>query len=357
MKNTNYSQWDNIFELINPDNTMSFNRLIAHAIGAVETIIFFSLLSKMKYYMNRDMLDNDGFFYATEVDIQESTTFTKRVQAPAIAKLVEIGLIETKRAGLPAKRYFRIICDRELLIRLIERGEIIAKSIRDKTYKKSHKPHFEQRLQNVTSCCDTTANAEKCDPKQKLQNVTSCRNNLSQQIATISHNRSEQNVATGCNILSQHSYKSKENNLKDNNQSYQSIGFAEDKIDRIDEREKYRSLVENNIGYDWYVENAPKDFVIRLKLERVNELVEIILDVICSRKKSFRINQENMSHEVVKSTFLKLRNEHIEYVLNSLERTTSEVGNPRAYTISALYNSLQTANINEYMQTDFSDLY
>lgn len=137
----------------------------------------------------------------------------------------------------------------------------------------------------------------------------------------------------------------------------QSIGSAVDKIDRIDEREKYRSLVENNIGYDWYVENAPKDFVIRLKLERVNELVEIILDVICSRKKSFRINQENMSKEVVKSTFLKLRNEHIEYVLASLERITSEVGNPRAYTISALYNSLQTANINEYMQTDFSDLY
>lgn len=115
--------------------------------------------------------------------------------------------------------------------------------------------------------------------------------------------------------------------------------------------------MKKNIEYDWYTENAPKDFVIRLKLERVNEFLEIILDVICSRKKSFRINREDMPQEIVKSAFLKLRNEHIEYVLDSLERTTNEVGNPRAYTISALYNSLQTVNINDYIQTDFSDMY
>ena len=42
--------WGVFFDLINPDNTMSFNRLFAHAIGANETIIYFSLISKCKYW-------------------------------------------------------------------------------------------------------------------------------------------------------------------------------------------------------------------------------------------------------------------------------------------------------------------
>ncbi|MCM1060630.1 MAG: DUF6017 domain-containing protein [Eubacterium sp.] len=329
MGNANYSKWDSIFELVNPDNTMTFNRLIAHAIGAVETIIFFSLLSKMKYYMNRDMLDSDGFFYATELDIQESTTFTKRVQAPAIAKLTEIGLIETKRAGLPARRYFRIICDRELFVSLIEQGEEITESIRNKTGKTSRKPHSDQ----------------------KLQNVTSCDNKMLQQDDTICHNRLQQNVTTGCDKTSQHSYKSKENNLKDNNQSINqsNSGSAADVIDKIDERERYRSVIKSNIEYEWYLKCAEKKHSAVYRLEQVDELIEIILDVICSSKRTIRVNGEEMPHEIVKGVFLKLKNTHIEFVLDSLENKAFDVINPRAYTITTLYNSFQTANLDEHI--------
>lgn len=38
---------DSFFQLLNPNNTSSYNRYIAHAIGATETIIYFSLISKM----------------------------------------------------------------------------------------------------------------------------------------------------------------------------------------------------------------------------------------------------------------------------------------------------------------------
>lgn len=121
----------NLLQLLNPDNTMTFNRLLAHAIGANETIIYFCLISKMTYYESKDMLDEEGFFYATALDIQESTTFTQRQQTPIIKNLTEIGLIENKFKGIPAKKYYRIICNTDLIIKLLQEGKSIAASIKN----------------------------------------------------------------------------------------------------------------------------------------------------------------------------------------------------------------------------------
>ena len=74
----------------------------------------------------------------------------------------------------------------------------------------------------------------------------------------------------------------------------------------------------------------------------LDELVAIMLDVVCSAKKTFWVNSEEMPKEAVKSRFLKLTHEHIEYVLLSLKRNTSEVKNIRAFLITLLYNAPTT---------------
>lgn len=45
-----------IIQLLNPDNTISAHRMLAHAIGMTETIIYSSLISKQTYYLNNNML-------------------------------------------------------------------------------------------------------------------------------------------------------------------------------------------------------------------------------------------------------------------------------------------------------------
>ncbi len=52
---------------------------------------------------------------------------------------------------------------------------------------------------------------------------------------------------------------------------------------------------------------------------RLDELVELMLDVVCSRRAAIRISGEEMPAEVVKSRFLKLGAEHIQYVLDCLK--------------------------------------
>lgn len=120
-----------LLQLINPDNTMSVNRPLAHAIGMAEAVIFSTLISKYTYYRDNNR-SFDGWFYSTIEDLQESTTYSRKIQSTAINKLVEYGLIECKLMGMPAKRYFRLISDTDKLEKLLEQGQEICSAIRQK---------------------------------------------------------------------------------------------------------------------------------------------------------------------------------------------------------------------------------
>lgn len=80
-------QLDSILQLLNPDNTMSANRLLAHAIGLCETIIYSALISKYTYYVTKGMIDEGGWFFSTVDDLQESTTYGEKPQRTAIKHL------------------------------------------------------------------------------------------------------------------------------------------------------------------------------------------------------------------------------------------------------------------------------
>ena len=103
------------------------------------------------------------------------------------------------------------------------------------------------------------------------------------------------------------------------------------KINSSEERNKYLEIIKENIEYEYQTEK-----------EKIDELVEIILDVICSQKDTVRVNTEDVPHEVVKSRFLKLNSDHIDYVLTSMGKNTSEIRSIRSYLITALYNAPTT---------------
>ena len=84
-------------------------------------------------------------------------------------------------------------------------------------------------------------------------------------------------------------------------------------MDGIDERARYEELIRDNLE----LEILSQDH--RLDTDRVNEMVEIMLDAICSTRPTIRINGEDMPQQVVKSRFLKLNSSHIEYVLHAID--------------------------------------
>lgn len=116
--------------------------------------------------------------------------------------------------------------------------------------------------------------------------------------------------------------------------NYQSINL--DGIDRMDEREQYRELIRDNLEIDIRSQDR------RYDLDRVNEIVEIMLDAVCSTSPTIRINGEDMPQPVVKSRFLKLDSGHIDYVLQAMNDCPSDIRNIRAYLLTALYNASLT---------------
>lgn len=285
---------DEIFKLLNHDNTVTISRPLAHALGVNEAIIYSALIAKQIYYERRGMLDEDGYFYSTIADLNESTGLTRCKQDNAIKNLLETNLINYHTKGIPAKRYFRVNDNVESLKAFLEKGEMILSSL---------------------------------NPLAKNNSKQVCK-----KVATLS----AENPQTCLGEIDKHTYNPN-NKSKDKNQSYQSIPDWNDMIDNstracsTDERARYLQLIQDNIEYEYQTEK-----------EKVDELIAIMLDVVCSTSSTVRVNGEDMPHEVVKSRFLKLDSSHIDYVMTSLKKNTSEVKNIRAYLITALYNAPTT---------------
>ena len=106
--------------------------------------------------------------------------------------------------------------------------------------------------------------------------------------------------------------------------------------DRMRERESYRELILENIEYDCLIQSH------QLDRDRLDELVELMVDTVCSRRETIRIAGDDYPAEVVKSRFLKLDNSHIEYVLDRMRENTTYVRNIKKYLLAALYNAPAT---------------
>ena len=102
------------------------------------------------------------------------------------------------------------------------------------------------------------------------------------------------------------------------------------------EREKYRELILRNIEYEVLAESD------RVDCQRLDELLELILDTVCSRRESIRIAGDDYPAEVVRSRFLKLNSAHIEYILERMQENTSHIRNIKKYLLAALYNAPAT---------------
>lgn len=121
-------------------------------------------------------------------------------------------------------------------------------------------------------------------------------------------------------------------------------------IRAADEREQYRALIRENIEYDILAKNNPADRI------RLDELVELMLDTVCSNRSSIRIAGDEFPAEVVKSRFLKLEAQHIQYVLDSLKDNPPHIRNIKKYLLAALYNAPLTIE-NYYAAQINHDLY
>ena len=118
----------------------------------------------------------------------------------------------------------------------------------------------------------------------------------------------------------------------------------------VTEIENYRELILENIEYDCLKRRYP------LYRDDLNEIVELLVETVCARRKTTRISGADFPHEIVRSRFLKLDSSHIEFVMESLHNNTTEIRNMKQYLLTVLFNAPTTMS-NHYTAQVNHDMY
>lgn len=127
-------------------------------------------------------------------------------------------------------------------------------------------------------------------------------------------------------------------NNREYNRDYRILSFPE-----VKER------IRVQIDYDFLKIDHPYD-------ERIDEIYGILVDVMTSTAEVIRVNKEDKPAAVVKGQFAKIKKQHVEYVLHSMDENQTKARNIRAVLITALYNSVWTissyyGNLYQYHQS------
>ena len=95
----------------------------------------------------------------------------------------------------------------------------------------------------------------------------------------------------------------------------------------------HREIIHENIEYEHLLENNKHDH------DRINEIVELMVETICTSRSKIRIASDDYPAEIVMFKFLKLNRFHIEYVLDCLRNNMTEIRNIKKYLLAVLFNA------------------
>ena len=98
----------------------------------------------------------------------------------------------------------------------------------------------------------------------------------------------------------------------------------------------YREIIMENIEYDALTQDPKMD------KERLDEIVDLMLETVCSARKTLRIAGDDYPAELVKSKFLKLNSSHIEFVMDCMRENTTKIRNIKQYLRAVLFNAPST---------------
>ena len=98
----------------------------------------------------------------------------------------------------------------------------------------------------------------------------------------------------------------------------------------------YREIIMDNIEYSHLVQNT------RLDRELLDEIVDLLVETVCSARKTIRVAGDDYPAELVKAKLMKLNSSHIEFVFDCISKNTTEIRNIKKYLLAALFNAPST---------------
>ncbi len=98
----------------------------------------------------------------------------------------------------------------------------------------------------------------------------------------------------------------------------------------------YEEVIKDNIEYAYLVQDKNID------RGMLDEIVSLMLETVCTRRKVIRIAGDDYPAELVKSKFMKLSSSHIQFVIDCMHQNTTKIRNIKKYLLAVLFNAPNT---------------
>ena len=98
----------------------------------------------------------------------------------------------------------------------------------------------------------------------------------------------------------------------------------------------YEEVIKENIEYPYLIQDKSVD------KGMLDEIVSLMLETVCTRRKMIRIAGDDYPAELVKSKFMKLNSSHIRFVLDCMRQNTTKIRNIKKYLLAVLFNAPNT---------------
>ena len=153
-----------VVELLRADGSIIINKKLNFSLGTHTTMVYTELLSRFMYFLDRNNLTDDGYFFNTVDDLKLGTGLGKTAQTNAINQLEELGFIETDLRGIPPKRHFRIIPDTNLIDEYLRKGVEMIEKLKQKqaTNAETSQISYSKRFESYTTS-ETNRLSQACN--------------------------------------------------------------------------------------------------------------------------------------------------------------------------------------------------
>ena len=98
----------------------------------------------------------------------------------------------------------------------------------------------------------------------------------------------------------------------------------------------YEEVIKDNIEYAYLIQDKNID------RGMLDEIVSLMLETVCTRRKEIRIAGDDYPTELVKAKFMKLNSSHIQFVIDCMHQNTTKIRNIKKYLLAVLFNAPNT---------------
>lgn len=282
------------------------------AVSPEAKLLYGFLLDRMSLSMKNGWVDGENrvYIYFTLDEVSEMLGIGKEKAIKLFAELDDkngCGLIRRKRRGQgkPAIIYVMNFVSHD-------GGENSAGEKTDeKADEKTEKPCAAQTCENPTPSLAQNRLQDFGESEPQEVGKTECNYNK------LNYNNINNTDFSDINPISSHREQPRET-----------------ESDLIDEIDKYRDIISQNIDYEWLKDSYGADMA--------DGVLELMVEVICSRRPTIVISGGELPTAAVRARFLKLNCSHIEYVIERLKSCGNRVRNIKGYVLTMLYNSYTT---------------